>query len=370
MKGIVCVLNILVYNIAADSGGALSILNDLYTQVCMYKDKSIHWHFILSTPEFLPAPNVHIHRFPYIKNGWHRRLEFDYTMPKELVQKYNIDKILSLQNIPVPIDNIPQAVYFHQSLPFYPDKISFFNSTQRIYWIYKNIIGRKITRSLKKADLVIVQSNWIKNTCIDKGLVSPEKIKVISPDMPHGIYPAFDKRMSSFRTFFYPASGAFYKNHKVILNAAKLLMEKGIKAFRLIFTLSKKDKEGAIIYNMAKQMQLPVSFIGQIGRDDVMANFSSSVLIFPSIIETFGLPLAEAKKCNTPIIVSDKPFAREVLSGYKNAIFFDPYNANELAEIMLKVIHQDVEYTAEDNIFLGQRSENGMIKLIEEMILL
>lgn len=361
-------MNILVYNIAADSGGALSILSDFYHAVCAYWDKSIHWHFIISTPRLLSTSNVHVHNYPYIKNGWHKRLEFDYKVAPKLVKEYEIDKIISLQNIPVQFTKVPQIVYFHQSLPFYDGKISLSTKNQRRYWIYKNVIGTKIKMSLNKADIVIVQSKWIRDICIQKKLVLPSKIKVITPTIPKGYYPLFDKEMSSFRTFFYPASAFFYKNHKVILRAGKILVDQGIRNFKFVFTMSKDDStESKLIYDMAKRLQLPVHFTGHLDREHVMARYSSSVLIFPSLLETFGLPLAEATRCNSPIIAPDLPYATEVLKGYKNAVFFDPHDPGQLAELLKQTIQRKIQYF-EDNDTKKIDNIDGMDKLIQEIV--
>lgn len=369
-KGTIYILNILVYDIAADSGGALSILSDFYIYVCGYEDKSVHWHFILSTPQFLSTANVHIHRYPQIKQGWHKRLQFDYAIASKIVEKYEIDKILSLQNIPIPFTDVPQIVYLHQSLQFYDGRISFWNKNQRRYWIYKNIVGKKIMHCIGSSSLVIVQSEWMRDMCIENQLVSEDKIKVISPGVPRGFYPMFDGKRSSFRTFFYPASGAFYKNHKVILSASKLLIDSGIKTFRLVFTLSKSDSEGASIYREAKRLQLPVCFVGQIDRDDVMANFGSCVLLFPSLIETYGLPLTEAAKCNTPVIASDLPFAREALSGYSNVVFFNSCDEVQLADIMFRTIHREIPYHSELTVSGVTENSDSVGQLVREVMVL
>ena len=358
-------MNILIYNPAADSGGALTILTDFYNAVRNHPNRSINWHFIISTPTLHPTTNIHIHRFPKIKNSWNERLYFDYISAPNLTKKYQIQKILSLQNIPVPFQTIPQAVYLHQSLPFYEGKISIFDKWQRIYWIYKNIIGKKITSSLKKSDMVIVQSDWMREKCISENLISPDKIKVIRPTIQIDSCTRFDSESSSFRTFFYPASGAFYKNHKVILEASRLLIQRGIKNFRIIFTLSKDNHESLPIYDLTKKYGLPVSFIGQVDREYVMSTYSRSVLIFPSLLETFGLPLAEAAGVGSPIIASDRVFCREVLDSYNNITFFDPHNPSELADIMLRTIKQEIEYSM---INLTNPSQDSMAQIIDEII--
>ncbi|HOA81141.1 MAG TPA: glycosyltransferase, partial [Defluviitaleaceae bacterium] len=78
-----------------------------------------------------------------------------------MVKKYKPDKVLSLQNTIIPkVKKAKQEVYIHQSLPFVEYKFRFKENTG--LWIYQNIIGRMIIRSIKKADHVIVQTEWMK----------------------------------------------------------------------------------------------------------------------------------------------------------------------------------------------------------------
>jgi glycosyltransferase involved in cell wall biosynthesis len=56
-------------------------------------------------------------------------------------------------------------------------------------------------------------------------------------------------------------------------------------------------------------------------------------LVFPSLMEGFGLPALEALANNCPVIVSDIPVFHEILGD--SAIYFDPRSVDDLA-ILLK----------------------------------
>ena len=85
-----------------------------------------------------------------------------------------------------------------------------------------------------------------------------------------------------------------------------------------------------------------VRCVGRIPFEEVVERYQNSVVLFPSYIETFGYPLAEARQAGTIVLASDTSFAREVLAGYDNAYFFDPFNPQELADLMERVIRGDI----------------------------
>lgn len=58
--------------------------------------------------------------------------------------------------------------------------------------------------------------------------------------------------------------------------------------------------------------------------------------VFPSLFEGFGIPLLEAMDAGAPIIASRIPSSLEIAK--KNALFFDPQDAEELARQMEKIL--------------------------------
>ena len=93
------------------------------------------------------------------------RLFFDHIIAPKLIKDHDIDQVLSLQNIIIPHTSVFQSVFVHNALPF--SEYRFRLKEDRLLWIYQNIIGKNIFKSIKKADRVIVQTNWMKNTIIE-----------------------------------------------------------------------------------------------------------------------------------------------------------------------------------------------------------
>jgi len=97
-------MRILVYDVAASSGGALTVLNSFYEEFC--KDTKNEYIFVLSVCELKEQPHIKVLNFPWIKKSPLHRMYFDQVLAHKLVKKYHADKVLSLQNMPFHSLNI------------------------------------------------------------------------------------------------------------------------------------------------------------------------------------------------------------------------------------------------------------------------
>jgi len=333
----------MVFDVPAESGGALSILNDFYQEVVENDDENINWIFVLSKPNYRETKNIKVLNFPWVKKSWFHRLYFDNFISPKLVKKYNIDKIFSLQNLIIPRTEVDQILYVHQLLPFSGYK---FNIKENFkFWIYQNLISRKIYKSIKKAKKVIVQTKWMKDASIEKTNIERNKIEVIRPEINSTIRDTFNISKNKKNIFFYPAGASYYKNHRLIVEVSKLLKDKNINNYKVIFTLDGNENEHIKgLVGKVRKFDLPIEFKGRLERKKVFNLYTKSYLLFPSYIETFGLPMLEAKLHKTIIFASDKPFSHEILDNYENAYFFDPFSAEDLMINMEKLINNELDY--------------------------
>lgn len=317
----------MVFDVPAESGGALTILKQYYKKAI--QDIDHEWIFVVSTPYLVETDNVKIINFPWVKKSWLHRLYFDFFIANKLVRKYQVDEILSLQNLIIPFVKTKQTIYLHQSLPF--SNIRFGITENFKFWIYQNLIGKMIINSIKKADKVIVQTKWIMEAALEKTKTNKGKFIHEQPELNVMVKKMYDPSNNTENTFFYPASAAIYKNHEIIVKVCMKLKKNNIENYKVIFTLNgDENKYIKKIKKTVVENKLPIEFIGLIDIDSVYQYYSKSILLFPSYIETFGLPLLEAKKHNAPIITSETPFSHEILDDYDKVKFFNPFNVEEL----------------------------------------
>jgi len=318
----------LVFDVPAETKGALSILKEYYNKAI--NNPQNQWIFIVSTPNLKNQKNVKVIRYPWVKKSWGHRLFFDWVIAPKIVKNYKPNKVISLQNLSIPRIDINQVIYMHQSLPFAEINFSFLKHPK--LWIYQNLIGKMIVRSLKKAEKVIVQSRWIKDAVVEQVCISEHNIKV-SPPSPHiTVKKKFDEQPTSFKRFFYPAGAGYYKNHRLIVNAInRLTTYYNTTNIDVYFTLrGNETRHVKKLKKLIDRQKLPIHFIGNLSQNEVFEFYSSSILIFPSYIETFGLPLLEARKHRTPIISIKMQFSLENLKGYDRVYYFKGINDCEL----------------------------------------
>lgn len=322
-------MNVLVYDVAAESGGATSILKYFYEQ--HKQDRQNQYIYLLSTFSLEPAENITVINVPEVKKGWGSRLLFDWFGVKKYLKRHKIDEVLSLQNISIPGFRGKQTVYVHNALPFAEYRYSLKES--KLMWIYQNVIGKLMVSSVKTADRVIVQTQWMKDAIAKAAPKAADKICVQFPkvDIPGGLH--YTRQTPC--TFFYPANSAPFKNHRLILQACRLLKESGVTDYTVEFTLT-GDETPAIsaLKEQAQREDLPIRWLGVLPRQQVFETYQRSVLVFPSYIETVGLPVFEAKSLGAPLLLADCAYTQNVAGDYDDAHFFPYDDAVALKELM------------------------------------
>lgn len=313
---------IVVNNPAAKEGGALTILKNfletIYNSKCNNK-----FYIFVSLEELKKYEKKNIEIIIIGKQNFKQRIVWDNYGLRKYLKGHNIEPnlFLSIQNTGVNLPKkIPQLLYFHQAIPLSGKKWNFFKKEERIYWFYKNIYPVFIRQYLNRVNKVIVQAKWIKDKFSNRFGYKYENILVDNPVIK---IPELEKvaiiTKDKFR-IFYPANPLIYKNHKIIIESLGEL-KKEIpnlsERVECIFTFSKGENKK--IDNLIKKYQLEdtVKTIGKTSFEKVLSYYKSSdLMVFPSYIETLGLPLVEAQYFNLKILVFELPYTREILKNY------------------------------------------------------
>ena len=325
-------MRILVYDVAASEGGAITVLKSFYEE--LKQDKENQYLFVLGVYELEETDNIRVLNFPWIKKSPLHRLYFDHFIAHKLVKAYEIDRVLSLQNIELPHAGVLQTVYEHNALPFSEYKFKIWEAPD--LWVYQQILGRMMKSSIRKADKVIVQTNWMKEEIVRQCGIPTDRIEVKFPHVE--MLPTESYHLDEDKpVFFYPANASAYKNHRTFLEACKLLNQSGYENYEVIWTVTGEENDS--IRAMKKETEeagLPIRFEGTMPRRRLFDLYASSVLVFPSYIETIGLPLLEARSAGAWILAADCLYARDMVGDYERAEFFGIFDSEKLCELMEK----------------------------------
>lgn len=137
--------------------------------------------------------------------------------------------------------------------------------------------------------------------------------------------------------FSYISTVAPHKNHDRLLDAIELLVDKGQK-FNFVLTVRNDEANANLIkrierINRKSDIEIVINR-GFVGKDEVERIYcSTKTLVFPSLKESFGLPLIEAMQCGLRVIASDRAFTHDVI---ENPVVFDSEDVQSIASAMLE----------------------------------
>lgn len=316
---------IIINATALDSSGALTILKQFIESI---PDDEYEYILFVNDVVQLNKTNNNITFIQKNVKSFIKRFYWDVWGANNWLKTNKIIPLatISLQNTNFRTNkSIPNYIYYHQPIPLFLHKWNPIKKEERTLWFYKKIYPYFVKLFINNNTEIFVQINAIKDGFAKRYNFSKDKIHVISPNIElpsiqDADSPVIDKNQLNL---FYPATPFIYKNHEVILKALSLLEPELQRRITLHLTF---EKFGLKSLNNEKQSSFQINYMGKVAYYKVLEMYSNAdALLFPSFIETFGLPLIEAASYGLPIIASDLPYSHEVLNNYKG-VRFAPYN--------------------------------------------
>lgn len=138
--------------------------------------------------------------------------------------------------------------------------------------------------------------------------------------------------------FYVPNQFWKHKNHKVVFEAISILKNQGTN-IKVVFSGSSQDYRHrdyfASLMNFVKEQNIEENmiYLGLIDLIEVYYLMRNCIsIINPSLFEGWSSTVEEAKSIGKKIVLSDINVHKE--QNPPQGIYFDPHNANELAEIL------------------------------------
>ena len=356
-------MRIAVVDVAAQSSGALSVLNDFVdTLVEQESGTEDEWFIITSIVDTNEANNIHNIKYPEIKRSWLHRLWWDYSSFRRLVKKLKVDLVFSLQNNGLPTKKLKQVVYFHNVLLVqHSFKFSFRVKAERILAIYSRILGPYIRYSWKNADAIIVQGDSVKQQVgryfpMSQIYVCKPKVKMEQQTIAVG----------KIKGFIYPATALKYKNFEMIIEAVKKLEEAG-RQTEILFTISGNENTYAERIKKEAEKTKSIKLIGYQNREFILEKYKEYGLIITSRLESFPVPIREAMCCQTVIVALDLAY---VLDFTQSALYNRLHIAQDNIDSLVLAMQEALSDEEKGNYVLKDEEDSmkQLINILKEAV--
>jgi glycosyltransferase involved in cell wall biosynthesis len=328
-------------------GGTLTVLRDCVASAEALLPQDWRLVALVNRVGLVDAKRTEEIAFPRAKRSWAIRIFYEWFYFRGLSKKLKPDFWLSLHDITPRVVAASQAVYCHNPAPFYraswrEARLDF--SFLLFNKFYKYLYGAFIARN----SWVIVQQGWLRTEF--RKMYGNLPIVVAHPKTtaPTGTSPSLERLTASETLFFFPSFPRVHKNFELLCEATRLLNAWGIDRFRVQITMTGDEnpyaREVHATYGDVKHLE----FIGLQNREQMVQRYrEADVVVFPGKLETWGLPISEAKGHGKSLLLADLPYAHETVGTYDKVSFFDPTDSTQLANLMKAVIESNWQPTGQ-----------------------
>ena len=201
-------------------------------------------------------------------------------------------------------------------------------------------------RSAKAADAIIINSESLRTEIGNYLQVDDRKLKLIYEAVDHDLFKPGDAGAARARVASYGVTKPFvlfvsslwpYKNCEGLLQAWALARhELGDRQVAIVGP-GRDEKYVAELHSLAAELDITadVVFVGGVPLEETVRFYQAAdVCVYPSLNETFGLPILEAMACGCPVVTSDTSAMPETAGGA--AVLADPKDPASIARAIVE----------------------------------
>lgn len=267
-------------------------------------------------------------------------------------KKYRCDILHCTSNTAPVNTHIPLVVTLHDII--YLESISLFKKGgtwyQKLGNMYRRLVVPKVVKKSKK---IITVSHFEKNRIKEFFGFPANDQRLVAVYNGVGDYfiPVNDlielKRVKE--KYKLPDRFAFFlgntdpkKNTKGVLKAYSDYLKSGSEPIELVMLDYEKSALTSLLNEIGDPMLIEhIHLTGYVINTDLPAIYSQcAVFLYPSLRESFGIPMLEAMRCGCPVITSNTSSMPEVSGGA--ALLIDPFKPEEITEAMVKILNDNI----------------------------
>ena len=272
------------------------------------------------------------------------------ALPKAAL-KEGCDILHCTSNTAPVVSNIPLVTTLHDII--YMESISLLGKSGTWYQKFGNMYRRLIVpKIVKKSDKIITVSKFERNRISeffklpkdDKRLVAiyngvTEHFKKIDDEVELDRVKQLYKLPDNF--LFFLGNTDPKKNTPGVLKAFSDYLKKTGDDMYLVMLDYEESALNSILADIGDtDLKSRIILTGYVINTDLPAIYNlCKIFLYPSLRESFGIPMLEAMRCGVPVITSNTSSMPEV-SG--NAAFIiDPYKPNEITNAIIELINNE-----------------------------
>ena len=250
---------------------------------------------------------------------------------------------------------------------------------QEMGWHYRRLVVPRILSECRK---IITVSNFECNRLREALNLPKDRLTAVyngysphfrqmppAPEIVHKYIPSDDY-------LFFLGNTDPKKNTPRVLKAYGLyLRQSKHKRPLLIADLKEEAIDGILSAEGIKEVKPYLSFPGYIPNADLAALYNGAfAFLYPSLRESFGIPMLESMACGTPVIAGNTSAMPEIAG--EGALLADPLDENDIARKILLLeeddtfYQQQVDYGLERvKLFSWRKSAEALLKIYKEIII-
>lgn len=274
-----------------------------------------------------------------------RRIESNlparFAAEKQLMQEAMPgDRVLCFGNLP-PLFRLAAHVtlFIQNRLLIEGASLSSYSPLVRIRLLFER---QWLARRLGHCNEVIVQTTTMARLFAQRFPAAPAP-RILSFMHESGVLTSPTADLEESRVpvtdFLYIASGEPHKNHLVLLEAWRLLANGGVRpSLMLTFDSQRYASLASTINQAVAAFDLKIDNIGAIGHKSAIALYRQArALIYPSVVESFGVPLLEAHQAGLDVLAPERDYVRDLLDPVES---FDPDSPVSIARAVRRYLGQ------------------------------
>jgi glycosyltransferase involved in cell wall biosynthesis len=339
-----------------------------------------HEYFVYAQPDedmeaLHASKNVHLELSgPKSYPVWEQRL-----LPQS-VKKNQVDLLHCTSNTAPVSTNVPLVVTIHDIIYLEKWMLTEGSYYQRFGNLYRRWNVPKIAH---KAAMIITVSDYERHRIIEGLKISPDRVKTVynacgshfTPQRNEEELIAFRKKMNLPERFIlFLGNTDPKKNLPNVMNALQILHQRGKLDFTLVMPDFGKEHLHTLLKSQNNEHLLNhIMLTGYIPNKELPNLYRlAQLFLYPSLRESFGIPILEAMSCGTPVITSNTSAMPEVAGD--GALLIDPTQPEQIAEKIIDVLtnqelkEQTIAYGIKRaSMFSWQKTARQVVDIYEEV---